>query len=104
MYSLFNNTMFDLMSQLDSRVSNVDIWESDNKYFLDIEVPGNGNEDINIKEENGLLSVKSKYFTRCFDVSNKIDLDKIEAKLNDGLLSITLEKKGEEQGRTISLS
>ena len=104
MYNLFNDTLFDLISQANTRVSNVDIWEADNKYFLDIEVAGNADEDIDIKEENGLLTVKSKYFSRSFDVSKNIDLDKIEAKLKDGLLSISLEKKSEEKARCIKLS
>ena len=105
MYSLLNTAMFDFFNQIDnSRVSNVDILEQDDKYLLEVEVPGNKNEDIKINEENGLLSIKSKYFTRNFDISKNIDVEKIEAKLNDGLLSISLGKKAQEQKRNIAIN
>ena len=91
-----------------------DVIDTGDAYKLDAELPGFKKEDINIDIENDCLtiSVERKVededkrpnfvkrervygsFSRSFDVSG-IDVEKIEAAYNDGLLTLMMPKKAE---------
>lgn len=91
-----------------------DVIDTGDAYKLDAELPGFKKEDINIDVENDCLtiSVERKVenedkrpnfvkrervygsFSRSFDVSG-IDVEKIEAAYNDGILTLTMPKKVE---------
>ena len=93
-----------------------DVIDTGDAYKLDAELPGFKKEDINIDVENDCLtiSVERKVenedkrpnfvkrervygsFSRSFDVSG-IDVEKIEAAYNDGILTLTMPKKGEQK-------
>lgn len=98
----------------------VDVKETENSYEFVMNVPGFKKEDINISVDNGVLSVKShkeesvekteedgKYIfrersassvKRAFKLPENTDSSKIEAKMEDGILSISIpkiEKKAE---------
>ena len=91
-----------------------DVIDTGDAYKLDAELPGFKKEDISIDVENDCLtiSVERKVededkrpnfvkreraygsFSRSFDVSG-IDVEKIEAAYNDGILTLTMPKKVE---------
>ncbi len=91
-----------------------DVIDTGDAYKLDAELPGFKKEDISIDVENDCLtiSVERKVededkrpnfvkrervygsFSRSFDVSG-IDVEKIEAAYNDGILTLTMPKKQE---------
>lgn len=93
------------------------IMEADAHYVIDIIAPGRKKEHFSIETEKGVLTIsyqantvtehvqfkvlrqeyKSLNFNRSFTLDNKIDLEKIEAKYTDGVLSIILPKKVNEQ-------
>jgi HSP20 family protein len=87
-----------------------DFEETDDKYTIELEVPGVKKEEINLNLQDGVLTInwsrkkeeksnkgKSKYerhegnFTRSFDVEGA-DQEKIEAELKNGVLKIVLPK------------
>ncbi len=89
----------------------IDIYETEESFFLTAQMPGVAKDDVKIKLENGYLvimgrikfndSIKRKYvvketeignFYRRFKISDNIDIDKIDARLENGLLEVTLPK------------
>ena len=60
---------------------------------------------LRILEDKGLLrrEIREEKFSRSFILDGKIDRDKIKAKIDNGILSITLPKKEDEVGRKISI-
>ncbi len=95
-----------------------DIYEKDNKYFIDMDIPGFNKEDIDISLKNGYLTIKAekkddvneenddKTFIRkersyakterSFNLGN-VDEDNIDASFKDGVLSIVIPKTEEEK-------
>ena len=90
-----------------------DIYEDANNYYLIVEVPGIAKEDIKITiNEDGLLVIKGKSlpnekhenvtllrsersfgeFTRAFTLPDNLDKSNIAAKVNDGVLLLTIKK------------
>lgn len=89
---------------------------------LTADMPGFQAEDLHVSFEQGSLIVRgerseavpegysvhrkersSVRFARAFTLPTRIDADKIEASLKDGLLVLRLAKAAEEQPRTISV-
>lgn len=91
-----------------------DVYEKDDTYYLDIDVPGFNKEDINIEIKEGYLTVTAEKtetkteedknymrrersygsYSRTFNLGDA-DEDKIDAKFENGTLSITIPKKDE---------
>jgi len=89
----------------------VNIYETNDEYILTADMPGLGKDDVRIKVEDGSLTImgrvqykeqmKRKYvlneseignYYRKFNISNSIDETKIEAKMENGQLTINLPK------------
>lgn len=101
----------------------VDIAETENELTLKADVPGVNLDDINIEVENGTLSIsgartfqneetKGGYhrqersygaFHRAFVLPETVDIDKVAADLNNGVLTIVLPKKEVAKPRTIKV-
>jgi HSP20 family protein len=93
----------------------VNIYETENGYDLQFNVPGRNKEDFKINVENGLLTVSYEKkeqaeaketkavrkewsfqsFKRSFSLDEKINADAIEAKYDNGILKVYLPKKEE---------
>lgn len=99
----------------------VNIFESDNDFSLVADMPGVSKENLNIKYEDGFLSVygrvednyadrkyvlkeiSSGSYFRKFKISANIDSEKIEAALVNGQLTIVLPKHDRAKAKTISI-
>ena len=95
-----------------NRMSDYKIEEDDKNYFIEMDMPGVKKEDLEIGVKENILSiyaerkkedktenkesvVVSKY-EQSFNISAKgIDVDNIQANLDNGVLKITLPKKEE---------
>lgn len=95
----------------------VDIVEKDNAYEMTADLPGFDEKNIEVKLQNGSLSIKGECksekeekkkdyhlterefgsFERRFTLPEGVDPDKIEASLKKGVLTVTLPKKPEAQ-------
>ncbi len=94
---------------------NTDIQERDNAYDLTIDLPGFSKEDITARLENGFLTIKAektmqkddsdqkgqyirqeRYRGQCsrsFYVGENVTEEEISAKMEDGILKLTVPKK-----------
>ena len=103
------------------RLPQTNIHETDKAYVLTMEVPGVNKKhlDVNVEgndlivsaekaektEAKGLLrrEIRSEKFRRSFTLDNTVDRGQISAKLEDGILRITLPKTSESVGRQIDV-
>ncbi len=101
----------------------VDIWETEQMLVLKTDVPGVRNEDVEIGLEDDVLTINGRvaldqydglrpiysefnvgnYFRR-FTLGETIDKERIEADLNDGVLTLTLPKKEKALPRKIKVT
>jgi HSP20 family protein len=103
-------------------VPTTDIFETEDALTVVMEVPGVNKEAVDISVENEVLKIEAKidpskydgmeplyteynvgHFARSFTLSNKIDQQQISAKLEDGILTLTLKKAKEAMPRKISI-
>lgn len=110
-------------SPLKRYIPATDIVENENELMVLMDMPGVSKENITVKLENSVLKIDgmvdmSAYtefepvyteynignYTRQFELSNTIDQSKIEARMEDGVLSLVLPKVPEAQPRTIQIN
>jgi HSP20 family protein len=103
-------------------VPNTDIFESDEALTVVMEMPGVERKDVDIRLENDVLRVEGRidfakyeglepvyteynvgHYARAFTLSNKIDRENISADLEDGVLTLTLQKAKEAMPRRIAI-
>lgn len=99
-----------------------DIYETDEALTVVMEMPGVEKKDLGVALENDVLRVDGRidfskyegmepvyteynvgYYTRSFTLSNKIDRENISAKLEDGVLTLTLPKGKDALPRRIEV-
>ena len=98
----------------DRQIMRADLREDDNRYYLDIELPGFKKEDIKLSLEEGYLTVevlkdekkeekdeagnyvrRERYYgncTRTFYLGDKVKEEDIGAAYNNGILTVTVPK------------
>lgn len=100
-----------------------DILEGEKEILLHLDMPGVSKEGVQVKLEKNVLKIEGELsrkgkqsmkplykeyetggFKRSFELSNKIDQSKIEAKMEAGVLSLTLPKLPELQPRAIAIN
>jgi len=99
----------------------VDIYETNDKYIVYLDMPGTTKENIEINLEGDSLTVQAKVFEvdkewkpvttefelrdykRVFTIGNKINREKIDAKYENGVLKLELEKSEAAKPRKIPI-
>jgi len=100
-----------------------DIWETADTVYLEAELPGVEEQNVDIKLEDGVLSIlgrvngpdfagyqrsyceyESGNFERSFRVSEAIDEERITAALKNGLLHVELPKREAVKPRRIQVA
>jgi HSP20 family protein len=114
MFKVYNSD-FDSYALNHWRIPSANIAEVEEKFIIELAVPGFKKEDFEIKLENEVLTIKSKeetkreesdenyklkefsmhQFSRSFTIPDTIDSEKITASYNDGVLYVELLKKEE---------
>ncbi len=101
----------------------IDIYETNDNFYLNANMPGVTRENIKIKMEDGSLvlmgridyneKLNRKYvlketemgnFYRKFNISDSIDESKIDAKFENGQLILTLPKQARIKPKTIEIN
>jgi HSP20 family protein len=101
----------------------VDIYEDEAGFHLNAEVPGIKPEDITVDVENNVLTISGERklestreregyhrveryygtFSRSFAMTDKVDVESIDAQYDNGVLKLTLPKRPEAAKRAISI-
>jgi HSP20 family molecular chaperone IbpA len=100
-----------------------DIFETEDALTVTLEMPGVSKDHVDVGIENGLLTVEgridfSKYeglqpvyteynvgpYRRSFRIPNRIDQDRINAEINDGVMTLVLPKAEEAKPRRIKVN
>ena len=112
---LFDDSIF---HKNESKLMKTDIKELDDKYVIDVDLPGYNKEDIKISVENGYLVInastneekneeekgkvikKERYYGQCsrsFYISDDLTVEDIKASYKNGTLSLEVPKKDEQE-------
>ncbi len=102
--SLMN--LFDREIYSANRAINLD--ESDETYTLTLELPGYKQSHLDVVIEDETLTIRAKkdevnQYERSVTLPRGIDADKVEAKLEDGVLTILLPKTPEVKPRRVTI-
>jgi HSP20 family protein len=99
----------------------VDIREDDNNVYVDAELPGFKREQVDVTIENGILTIQAERqpdeqqgdshlrerrytrVARSFTLPNGVDENSVDAKLDDGVLKLTLQKSEQVKPRKIEV-
>ncbi|MFZ1882585.1 MAG: Hsp20/alpha crystallin family protein [Rhodoplanes sp.] len=100
-----------------------DIFETDEALTVILEMPGVDKDKVDVKVENDVLQIEgwidfSRYeglqpvyteynignYARSFQLSSKIDQDRISAELRDGVMTLVLPKSEKAKSRKIAVS
>lgn len=128
---LFSKTFNDIVDEFfneeryrrDSFIPSVDIAEDEEQFTISASLPGMKKDDISIDLENGRLSisgerkmeteeknrnyhrVESQYgsFSRSFYLPDTIDEETVQAKYEDGVLNISIQKSKEKVKKQIEI-
>jgi HSP20 family protein len=127
-FEYMNSIMNELEGQnmeagISSFVPSVNSREAKDAYYIEIDLPGIKKDDISIDVKDNVLTVsgerkvrdeisedsyykvESRYgkFIRSFTLPKNVNLDKIEAKFEDGRLYIEIEKEESKKAKLISV-
>jgi HSP20 family protein len=109
----------------DFRMPVIDVLEKKDSYLIEAELPGFNEKDIKLEVKDGVLTLSTEKkvagnekgeegtwirrernglrFSRTFSLPEDTDVDRIEAKFRDGLLSIELPKKPESAPKVLTI-
>ena len=101
-----------------------DVSEDATRILVEAELPGVNPEDVELTAENNTLTIKGKkslrktgnkesyliterstgFFTRSFSLPSSLEIDKIEANYNKGILTIEIPKQKEKIPKQIKIN
>lgn len=85
----------------------IDVNRRDDRYEIEMAVPGFRPEEIEVTYQDGVISVNGRNdrrtFTRSLTVPEDIDEESIEANVEHGVLTLTLPQHPKRQPRKISI-
>jgi len=107
----------------DQWMPRVDIRETDEVLILEAELPGVKKEDMSLEVKDGVLSLSGERryekevndehvhrieraygrFSRSFSLPRNVDMEQVDARMNDGVLRIRLPKLESAKPKTIAI-
>ena len=98
----------------------VAMWQDDDHFYIEAELPGVSDQDVEITVHNGMLSIRGERkpaegrrylydgrsygrFERVITLPEAVQADNVQAALKDGILSLTLPKSPEAKPKKITL-
>ena len=108
--SLLNDFFDDSFAirRMNEIIKQKEITHDDDGAKIKLKVPGFNKKSIDISVDSEHLTIEGKTdddsFTKRYAIDNKFDFDSIDAKVSDGLLTLTLPYKAEVKPRKIKVS
>lgn len=112
--NFFNDIFYDFFNPITTKQQkNTNVEKNEKEFTLTISLPGFKKEEIQISTDNSILKINAKRtkkigwlqeeYNQSYDLENNIDIEKITAKLEDGILNITLPLKEQPKPNTIKI-
>ena len=105
------NDLFDdsfAIKRMNEIIKQKEITHDDDGATIKLKVPGFNKKSIDISVDSEHLTIEGKTdddsFTKRYAIDSKFDFDSIDAKVADGLLTLTLPYKAEVKPRKIKVS
>ena len=105
------NDLFDdsfAIKRMNEIIKQKEITHDDDGATIKLKVPGFNKKSIDISVDSEHLTIEGKTdddsFTKRYAIDNKFDFDSIDAKVADGVLTLTLPYKAEVKPRKIKVS
>ncbi len=115
---------FGLSTDMEEWSPRADIYETDKEYRITCEMPGMNEKDIDIELKENVLTISGERkhsseikeenyhrreiyygtFRRSFTIPAEVDVNKIKAKYENGILSITMPKKEGAKSKKIKIN
>ncbi|MEJ5229410.1 MAG: Hsp20/alpha crystallin family protein [Pseudothermotoga sp.] len=106
-----------------SYLPDIDVYETNDSVVIEVEVPGMDKKDFEVKVEDGLLRISGEKklerekgdrnyrvvercygkFERTLTLPEYVEADKVKAKYEDGVLTITLPKKEDKKAKVVDV-
>jgi HSP20 family protein len=119
-YAHRRNMMHRMAAHSNAFTLRVDVREENDNYVLVTAVPGLSANDLNIQVIENVVRIEGEYttsdgehllrelpegkFIRTLRLPNDVDADKVEAKIKDGILTLTLPKVESARPKQIKIS
>ena len=103
----------------DALLPRTDVWEGKDTFELKVELPGVARDALQIEVKDRTLTISAEVkkpaeseegeatttrrYQRTIQLPPNIEIDRIEAKITDGLLTVNLPKAAEAKERTIEI-
>lgn len=122
--SMFRTSLFDLTDEDDTvRVPRVDVTETETEFNIKAELPGFAKKEIDLEVADGVLTLSAEHteekeekkenyhlrerhygsYSRSFRLPEGVDSEKIDAKMENGVLNVILPKREEEKPKKIEV-
>jgi HSP20 family protein len=124
--SVFNNFLTGRQPQPGASliIPSVDVYETDDEYVFEFELPGFKKDDVKVKVEDNVLTVSSEVkeekkedkgknyhiverrygsFKKQFSLPEDCEVEKIDAKFENGVLELKVQKKEKEKKKAIDV-
>lgn len=121
-FDTFFNDMLGNWGMKNSTIPSVDVYEDEKAYYVEAELPGYTEDEVNVHVEKHVLHISSEKvnekkenrkflvrergyvkFDRSFTLPEGINEGSIEAEFNNGVLKVTLPKTPVEQPKKIEV-
>jgi len=96
------------------------MWHDDDHIFIEVEMPGVAEQDVDVTVHNGVLTIRGERkpaegraylingrsygrFERVMTLPEPVDTEGVQARLTNGVLSVTFPKSAEAKPRKIAL-
>ena len=96
------------------------VWQDDEAFYLEAELPGVAESDVDITVHKGVLTIKGEKkeaegrqylhtsrtfgrFEKAISLPEQVDSEKVDASLTDGILRLVMPKVPQAQPRKVSL-
>ena len=117
---LFDDTVFGFNFRTDEPGVPVSLWQDENHIYVEADLPGMADEDVEVTVHNGVLYIRGERkpepdrqylfngrtwgrFERASALPDAIDTEAVQAELTRGVLRVSMPKRPESKPRKITL-